>query len=74
MPHNKSSIQRYKHSDITTLNNSLLVRSIEQTLILSHQVKAVAQSASIEIMEIKPRETQALLDEMVARWEEGSLF
>jgi hypothetical protein len=68
------SLQRYIDQLNAEQQQSLATRAVEQALALTYQTKAAVKSASIQIKDIKPRQTQALLDEVKARWQEGSLF
>jgi hypothetical protein len=55
-------------------SESFLVQAIEQIDRVSSHVKVVARTTSIELQNIRPREVQALMDEIEARIEDGSLF
>jgi hypothetical protein len=57
-----------------TYSESLVLQALSTASSLSTQAKVTAHKISIEIKEIKPRETQALMDEIEARISEGSLF
>ena len=57
-----------------TYSESLVLQALSTASSLSTQAKVAAHKISIEIKEIKPRETQALMDEFEARILESPLF
>lgn len=74
MQNKNQSLQSYRSQQISRSDNALPAIIIEKALTLSAQVKATAKSTAIEWKDIRPRETQALFDELEERWKEGSLF
>jgi hypothetical protein len=67
------------NSNLSKLNSSsypesLVVQTLQAASSLSNQVKLAAHKIAVDVKDIKPRETQALMDEIEARILEGSLL
>lgn len=72
MSNSQYPLQPYDQSSDSDGEN-LPVRLIRQALEFQAEVKTTMQLFTIEATVLRPRVTQALLDELKARWNEGSL-